>query len=222
MQESFPALTHLVLGSGGYYSHRRRALALPDGFIGGSAPRLQFLRLIYTPFPALSELLLSATDLVRLALWSIPRSSYFSLEVIVTSLAVLAKLEPLIIGSESPLSYPDRKSRRPPSPTRTVLPALTRVKFPGLNECLKDLLARIDTPLLESIRISFVHQLIFDISQIAQFIRRRTLAKITKQPCSGFRVSRFLGFQKPGYQQKPGIKNVKLLMYEGRSLFCYG
>jgi hypothetical protein len=37
---------------------------------------------------------------------------------------------------------------------------------------MEDLMARIDTPLLDSIGITFFHQLIFDIPQFAQFMRR--------------------------------------------------
>jgi hypothetical protein len=58
MQVPFPELTGLALGSGGMVS------VLPDSFLGGSAPRLQFLTLNRLPFPGLSKLLLSATHLV--------------------------------------------------------------------------------------------------------------------------------------------------------------
>jgi hypothetical protein len=60
MQEPFSALIHLKLDS--IFNDQ----ALPDGFLGGSAPRLQSLRLSSIPFPALPKLLLSANDLVRL------------------------------------------------------------------------------------------------------------------------------------------------------------
>ena len=115
----------------------RPAPALPDGFLGGSAPRLQSLELDSIPFPALPKLLLSATDLVHLTLWNIPHSGYISPEAIVTGLAVLANLKSLTIEFESPLSRPDRESRRPPPPTRTVLPALTRFEFQGVSEYLE-------------------------------------------------------------------------------------
>ena len=69
---------------------------------------------------------------------------------------------------------PTRERRHPPPPTRTVLPALTHFEFQGVSEYLEDLVARIDAPLLDSICITFLHQLIFDISQLAQFMRRTT------------------------------------------------
>jgi hypothetical protein len=125
MHGQFPALTHLSLGK----SPDRRAL--PDGFLGGYAPRLQYLKLDSIPFPALPNLLLSATHLVGLTLINIPHSGYISPEAIVTTLVVLPNLRRLDIEFESPLSRPDRESRRPPPPTHTALPALTRFTFHG-------------------------------------------------------------------------------------------
>jgi hypothetical protein len=87
---------------------------------------------------------------------------------------VLANLKSLTIAFESPLRFPDRESRRPPPPTRTILPSLTRFRFKGVSEYLEHLVARIDTPLLDSISISFFHRLIFGIPQLAQFMRRTT------------------------------------------------
>jgi hypothetical protein len=174
MQEQFPALIRLKLDFNRYYSPTVPALALPDGFLGGSAPLLQSLEFRSIPFPALPKLLLSATDLVHLYLWNIPHSGYISPKALVTGLAVLANLRSLIIEFESPLSLPDRESRRPPPSSRTVLPALTHFEFKGVSEYLEDLIAPIDVPLLDTISITFFHQLIFDIPQLAQFMRRAT------------------------------------------------
>jgi hypothetical protein len=93
---------------------------------------------------------------------------------IVTGLAVMANLKFLAIAFDSSLSRPDPKSRRPPPPTRTVLPALTHFMFQGVNEYLEDLVAQIDAPLLDSTRITFFHQLIFEIPQLVQFMGRTT------------------------------------------------
>ena len=169
MQGQFTALIHLGLDSSS-----RPTLPLPDGFLLGSTPRLQTLELDSIPFPALPKLLLSTTDLVRLDLRNIPHSGYFAPEAIVTSLAVLANLKSLTIEFESPLSCPDRARRRPPPPTRVIIPALTHFKFRGVSEYLEDLIARIDAPLLDAIWITFFHQLIFDIPELAQFMRRTT------------------------------------------------
>jgi hypothetical protein len=165
MQEQFPALIHLTLE---HLDYLGPSSALPDEFLGGYAPHLQHLMLYRIPFPGLPKLLLSAANLVYLALCKIPHSGYISPEVIVTAVAVLANLETLIISFESPLSRPTRR-QLPPTPT--VLSALTRFTFRGVSEYLEDLVARIETPLLDSIRISFFHQLIFDIPQLSRFMR---------------------------------------------------
>jgi hypothetical protein len=86
----------------------------------------------------------------------------------------MANLKSLAIRFKSPLSRPLRGSRRPTPPTRTVLPALTRFRFDGASEYLEDLVARIDAPLLDSINMTFFHQLIFDIPQPARFMSRST------------------------------------------------
>ena len=169
MQEQFPALIHLSLHCADHSD-----VALPDGFLGVSAPRLQSLVLNSIPFPALPKLLLSATDLVHLILCNIPHSGYFSPETIVTRLAVMPNLDYLAISFQSPLSRPHRENRRPPPPIHTVLPALTCIRFEGASEYLEDFVSRIDTPLLDSIDITFFHQLIFDIPQLTQLIGRLT------------------------------------------------
>jgi hypothetical protein len=157
MQEPFPALTHLILDFDDSHS-------LP-------AP-LESLMLHSVTFPALPELLLFATHLVCLDLENIPHSGYFPPEAIVVGLAELANLKSLTIGFESPLSRPDWDNRRPPPPKCTILPALTRFEFKGVSEYAEDLVAQIDAPLLDSIYVTFFHQLIFNIPQLARLMRR--------------------------------------------------
>ena len=175
MQERFPALIHLMLDFDSF--HGSQALALPNGFLSGSAPRLQSLTFHSIPFPALPKLLLSATDLVHLTLRNIPHSGYFSPETIVAGLAVLANLKSLVITFETP----KRVRRPPPPPTRIVLSALIRFEFQGISEYLEDFVARIDAPLLESIWITFFHQLIFLIPQLALFMRRTARLQAFKE-----------------------------------------
>jgi hypothetical protein len=167
MEKPFTALVHLALET---FPDSPPALILPDGFLGGSAPRLQSLELNRIPFPALPSLL-SATDLVSLTLQDIPRSGYISPEVFVAHLTMLTNLESLNIDFESFLSPP---SRRPPLSTRTVFPSLICFQFRGISNYLEDLVSRIDAPLLESISITFCHLLISNIPHLAQFIRRTT------------------------------------------------
>jgi hypothetical protein len=129
MQEPFLALTHLVLSS-----DIEMAPVVPDSFMGGSAPRLQYLLLRRVPIPGLSKLLLSATDLVHLSLRRIPHSGYISPEAIVTCLSTMPRLERLYLGFESSRSRPNRESRSLPPPTRSVLPALIKLQFTGVSE----------------------------------------------------------------------------------------
>ncbi|KAI0298238.1 hypothetical protein BC826DRAFT_1174170 [Russula brevipes] len=65
MQVPFPELTYLSLWSG---LGDRSVPALPDLFLGGSAPRLQSVSVAGIPFPGVHNLLLSASDLVDLEL----------------------------------------------------------------------------------------------------------------------------------------------------------
>ena len=179
MQEQLPALIHLELIC--EVRHSPPAPALPDAFLGGSAPQLQSLELNSIAFPALQKLLSSATHLVHLKLWNIPHSGYFSPEAIVARLAVLVNLKSLTIGFKSPLSCPDRRSRRLPPKTRIVLPALTQFEFRGVSEYLEGFVSRIDAPLLGSIWVTFFHQLIYDVPQLAQFMRRSTRVEALKE-----------------------------------------
>ena len=105
MHVQFPALIYLKLESP-YDS--RPVSALPDGFLGGSAPNLQTLELHSIAFPALPNLLLSTTHFVHLTLRHIPISGYFSSEAIVTCLAVLANLKSLTIVFKSGIPFPDQ------------------------------------------------------------------------------------------------------------------
>ena len=178
-QKKFPALTHLKLKlASGYSEPTPDGPPLPDGFLGGHAPRLQSLELYSIPFPALPNLLLSATDLVRLVLSDIPYFEYFSYspEELVAVLAVLINLKYFSIKLKYPPFLPDWTGE-PPHPwpiTRTVLPALTDFVFEGPSKFLEDVLAQIDVPLLESILITFFHQPVFYIPQLAGLMGRTT------------------------------------------------
>jgi len=47
----------------------------------------------------------------------------------------------------------------------------------GVSEYLEDLVAQIESPLLDSLQIKFFHQLIFDTPQLARFISRTPVLK---------------------------------------------
>ena len=164
LQEPFPALTSLRLNAD------ENAPALPDTFLGGSAPRLQTLVLLDIPFPGLPKLLLSATDISYLFLGEIPRTGYISPEAMVTGLSALTSLTHLTIHFKSPAPRPDRRGPPPPTLARVILPALEVLGFRGVSEYLEYLVARIDAPRLLTLCIIFFNQVIFNIQQLPYFI----------------------------------------------------
>jgi len=112
------------------------------------------------------KLLLSANGLVKLDLWDIPDSGYFSLA---TALAVMTRLETLHLGIVLRFR-PDTASRPRPPPTRFFLPAFTKLMCGGVHEYLEDLLARIDVPLLYDLHVIFPMDLNFDVPQLHRLI----------------------------------------------------
>jgi hypothetical protein len=88
--------------------------------------------------------------LVHLGLSENSHSGYISPGAMATCLSV-TRLENLVIRFESPRSCPDRKGRRPPLPTRALLPKLLTV-LTGLW--------------------FFSHQLIFNTPHLTHFISR--------------------------------------------------
>src|SRR6266849_3961694 len=143
---------------------------LPDLFLCASATRLRILSLVATPFLGLTNLLSSATHLVNLYLHDIPHSGYISPEAMATCLSMLTSLESLRLEFESPQSGPDEESRRPFPPRRSVLPALTKFWFKGVNEYSEELLARIDTPRLHMLWTTFFNDIVFETPELIQFI----------------------------------------------------
>ena len=167
MQVPFPELSDFYLSLG----DMSLGPVLPDSLLGGSAPRLRHLTLDSVPFLGLPNLLLSATHLVYLCLLHIPRSGYLSPETITTCLSMLTSLKAFRLEFGYPRSS-NQESRRPPPPTRAVLPSLTTFWFRGANKYLEDLVSRIDTPLLRQLSTTFFDGIDFDTLELNQFIRR--------------------------------------------------
>ena len=163
VQEPFPELTHLRLGSSG-------GPVIPDLFLGGSAPRMHTILLDGILFPGLSKLLLSTTHLVGLHLLNIPHSGYISPETMATILSTLPGLEHLCLEFQSPQSFPDQKSRRPPPLTRSILPVLADFTFKGVSEYLEYFVARIDAPQLNRLYITIVDHIVLHTPQVIQFV----------------------------------------------------
>ena len=178
MQESFPALTHLEL----IWDHKcLPALypVLPGWFLGGSAPRLRHLHLGGISFPELPTLLLSARNLVTLQLEDIFQNDYISPEAMVAGLAALTRLRTLSIEFFEETSSPDQRIRRPDPPMRAILPALTLFHFKGYYEYLEDLLALIDTPIVDNVRIEYFLEEI-QVPQLSLFIGRTANLKLAQ------------------------------------------
>ena len=150
MKEPFPMLTTLEL----QLDHGGPRSVLPDSFFG-AVPRLRVLDLTGLPFSAVRNLLLSTSELVYLCLWDMPISGNASEpKEIVTCLSAMTKLESIELGFCSSF-YPYRASRHtlPPPLTRVLLPALTHFWFQGDSGYLGDLMAHLDTPLLDGVSI---------------------------------------------------------------------
>ncbi|KAH8979782.1 hypothetical protein EDB86DRAFT_3107855 [Lactarius hatsudake] len=171
MQEPFPVLTSLYIHLDNEDDAPVLPRVLPAEFLGGSAPRLQFIELDSIPFPELPTFLLSTSDLVWLRLFNIPLAGYMAPEAMVSCLALLPRLKSFIVEFRSAISRPDRTS--PPPVTRTVLLALTFFKFEGVSEYLEDLVAQIDSPQLDQIRIDYLNQFAdLQVAQLSKFIDR--------------------------------------------------
>jgi F-box-like len=175
MQVPFPGLTDLDLRLNG-----ETVSALPDSFLGGSAPRLRRLGLTGIPFPGLPKLLLSATQLVDLDLYNIPHSGYIPPEAIVTALSTLTRLEQLLLLFVSPQSRPDPAHQRPPPPTRSVLPNLGVFHFKGDTEYVEVVMAHIDAPRLDDMLTILFNDIVFDTPQLTQFISRTPIMQALK------------------------------------------
>ena len=113
------------------------ASAIPNPFLGGSAPCLQKLSLNSISFRGLPKILLSATHLAQLYLYGISHSGYISPQAIVSSLSVLFSLKTLLFHFESPQSPTDWESQSWPPPGRSILPALIKFHFKGVAKYLQ-------------------------------------------------------------------------------------
>jgi len=160
---SLPVLTDFTLTS-----TDESVPVLPETFLGGFSPRLETFSLKGIPFLSFPKFVLSFTHIVDLDLSEIPSSGYISPEVMATCLAALHNLGVLFIGFRSPSSRPLQLS--PPNLTRAALPALSSLYFSGVSEYFEDFVARIDTPRLTRLNITFFMDLIFDIPRLRNFI----------------------------------------------------
>jgi len=167
MQEPFPILKILEL-----QADEDVTFAIPDTFLGGSAPLLQRTFLCGVRFSNLPKLLSSSRDLVRLSLEDIPMTGegHISPDAMATCLSILTKLQSLSIAAQTLSPYPT--DQRPPPSTYTVLPALVKLRLNGPHGYLEDLVGRVEAPLLKSGHLQFYDEPIFDTPRVPQFIHR--------------------------------------------------
>jgi hypothetical protein len=154
IERPFSALEDLVL-----LSRNGTRLTLPSTFQWG--PRLRYLNTTRVTFPSLLQLLDSSKNLVDLRLHQVLDPSLFSPAAITTALSGMVKLQSLslhFLSTDNDLTPP------PPSGELVALPALTRFNFRGGTEYLEHLVARIDTPLLRDIEVTFSDRSNFDLS----------------------------------------------------------
>ena len=111
--------------------------------LGWICPTFAIPCLHFRSISRITEITLSANHLVHLTLLSIPRSGYISPETIAICLSVLTSL---VTFNFTRQPFPDQESRRPPPPTRSVLPALEMFLFNGVSKYLEKLLAQIVAP----------------------------------------------------------------------------
>ena len=170
-------------------------VVLPDGFLGGSAPSLQTLRLERLAFPGLPNLLSSASQLVTLQLFSVPSIGYIPPEEMTACLVALPNLQQL--GIEFQPRFLHEFSQ--PLSKHAVLPSLASFHFKGDSNYLEDLLTRIDAPMLRAFSATFCNDIIL-LQQLLRFVSsvgrlgppirsmvdlelRRVLLKFTPSEC---------------------------------------
>ena len=165
LSEPFSELEELALLSGD-----NMQLTLPSTFRWGH--RLRTLHSTGIAFPSFPQLLLPSHDLVDIQLHEIPSAGYISPEAFAIALSGMTQLRSLTLHL---LSFPRRRSffGLPPQPgERSILPALTNLKYRGTSKYLDSLVARIEAPNLEEINITFFSQPTMDASELGRFIER--------------------------------------------------
>ena len=163
----FPRLEDLSLSS---TTNEETSLILPETL---QAPDLRRLALLGIGLPAGSSLLSSAIFLSSLSLTGIGASCYFSPGHLVTQLRDLLLLEELSIGFAIPIPLPSGQRELLPAPIPPVtLPNLGRLTFRGVGVYLDNLVAQINTPLLEQLSLTLFFELAFTLVNLAEFIHR--------------------------------------------------
>ena len=165
LQHPLPTLNSFFLISDG-----DSAPELPETFLGGSAPDLEYFELSGIQFPTFPEFILSFTHVRYLHISEI---QYISPNTLAVCLAALPNLENLYI------SFTSGPCQVTPPRTRIALPALTKLSFTVISQYFEDFVAQIDTPLLYEFNVCFIMDVTLftdvileylDVPQFRQFI----------------------------------------------------
>jgi len=166
IDDHFPMLEYLYISPPSMHTAR---LVLPATF---RAPQLSYLMLSHIDSPIGSPLLTTAVGLVRLSLGWIHPSTNLCPNHLLQALSLLPQLEALVISFSSPI--PTREIEgymlHMPIVTHTTLPNLRSFGFGGVSAYLEALLSNMDTPLLETLGVSFFNQLSFSIPYLRKFV----------------------------------------------------
>ena len=190
MHKSFPALTFLSISIMG-----GKVPMLPNGFLGGNASSLRGIRFHGIHTFALSNLLSHTRGLVKLELSDSDVDSDQTLCILPTTLVACLAMLPSL--KDLSLTLTSKNSQFPHPNSRTVLPALSSFSFDGERTYLEDFVARIDTPILDTIDITFEEFPDSRIPQLSHFINRTP----------AFRTSRF--------------DDAKMYFDDGDTIFLY-
>jgi hypothetical protein len=167
MNKGFPRLRDLSLTSA---TTEEISPVLPATL---QAPELSRLALHGIGLPKGLTLLSSMISLSTLSLTDIQASCYFPPGHLVTQLQILPHLEELSIGFAIPIPLPSSERELLPTPIPFMtLPCLRRLTFRGVGVYLDNLVAQINTPLLEQLSLTLFFELAFTLVGLTEFIHR--------------------------------------------------
>ena len=166
MNDLFPRLRDLSLWS----TTTKRILVAPELL---QAPNLRHLSLHGVGLPKGLSSLSSMTALSTLSLTHIHEHWYFPPVYLVTQLQGLPYLEELSIGFAIPIPLSSSEGKLLPAPLLPVtLPTMRRLTFRGVSVYLDNLIAQINTPLLERLNLTLFSEIDFTLVNLTEFIHR--------------------------------------------------
>ena len=167
MDNHYPRLGALALLS---TTTEEVSLVLPETL---QAPDLRRLALHGIGLSKKLSLLSSAIALSTLSITHIAASCYFPPRDLVTQLQGLPHLEELSIGFAIPIPLPSKERELLPALILPVtLPTLRRLTFRGVGIYLDNLVAQINTPLLERLSLTLFFEIAFILVNLTEFIFR--------------------------------------------------